>query len=170
MDEILDIVDDQDNVVGKGPRKDIKKRVLPHRLVKIVIINGKGEVLVHMRSSSKDTFPSHWDLGCAETLQSGESYEEAAHRGLKEEFGIDVNPAELKHAFLFRYLYRTKEHQINYKIYNWFFNDSLTIQDEEVEEAKFLPIEEVKKLIKKGPFHGAAAQIFEHYLKIKELS
>jgi len=89
-DEILDIVDDSDKVIGKDTRDNIWKRGLHHnvRVVNIFILNSEGKILLPKRTMTKKIFPGCFDFSCGEHVLSGETYDEAAIRGLKEELDI----------------------------------------------------------------------------------
>ncbi len=93
--EILDIVDEKDNVTGAAIRAEIHSKGLIHRAVHIFLFNGQGSVYVQRRSQSKDRFPKKLDSSAAGHVDSGESYEHAASRELKEELGIEGQPTRV---------------------------------------------------------------------------
>ena len=88
MTEYVDIVDENDKAVGKATREESNEKNLRRRGSMVLVFNKKNEILIHKRASEELEFPGLWDFGSAETLISGESYESAAIRGLKEELGI----------------------------------------------------------------------------------
>lgn len=89
-EECLDIVDENDNVMGKDTRENIWKRGLEHnvRVVNIFIFNSKGKLLLPKRSMNRNIFPGCYDFSCGEHVLAGEDYYDASIRGLKEELGI----------------------------------------------------------------------------------
>ncbi len=87
-DEMFDIVDSNDHVVGQANRRKIHEQNLIHRAVHILIRNGAGEWFLQKRSIWKDQNPGKWDSSAAGHLQAGENYESAARRELLEELGI----------------------------------------------------------------------------------
>ena len=91
LDEILDIVDENNNVVGQATRGECYQKNLLHRAVNIFIYNSKGQLFMHKRSDKKIKFPRYWDLSCSEHVQPGESFDEAAKRGLMEELSIEMD-------------------------------------------------------------------------------
>lgn len=95
LDEILEIVDEENNVIGKAPRLECYKKGLLHRAVNVFVFNSRGEVFLQRRSAEKFGFPLFWDLSCSEHVKVGESTKKAAKRGLKEELGIDVEVVEI---------------------------------------------------------------------------
>ena len=60
--EYLDLVDENDNVIGKAPRSEVRARNLLHRGVGILVFNSRGELYVHKRTETKDIFPGMYDL------------------------------------------------------------------------------------------------------------
>jgi isopentenyl-diphosphate Delta-isomerase len=93
--EILEIVDHHDRVIGTATRAEIHRRGLMHRSVHIFVFNASGEIYVQRRSEAKDRHPSKLDSSAAGHVDPGESYESAAMRELGEELGIDGRIAEV---------------------------------------------------------------------------
>ena len=60
-EEIFDVVNERDEVIGQAPRPEVHRLGLRHRAVHVLIFNARGEVFLQKRSMSKDTFPSVWD-------------------------------------------------------------------------------------------------------------
>ncbi len=89
MDEILEIVDEHNTVIGTAVRTEIHRRHLMHRSVHVFLFNSKGELFLQKRSARKDEFPGCYDSSAAGHVSPGESYIEAAARELKEELGIE---------------------------------------------------------------------------------
>ena len=86
--ELVDVVDDEDRVVGTVTRARVRAERLRHRGVFIVVRRSGGEVLVHQRSPDKDVWPSAWDIAIGGVVAAGEGWDEAAARELAEEVGI----------------------------------------------------------------------------------
>ncbi|MGC8660460.1 MAG: NUDIX hydrolase [Desulfomonilaceae bacterium] len=86
--EILDVVDSDDKVVGHATRGQIHKEGWLHRAVHVFLFNSTGEIYIQRRSSLKDRHPSKLDSSAAGHVDSMENYEEAAKRELNEELGI----------------------------------------------------------------------------------
>jgi len=89
--EFIDIVNENDKIIGKATRKDAFEKGLMHRAAAVLIINNEGKILVQKRAATKKLSPGLFDASSAGGVHSGESYEEAAKRELQEDLGIISN-------------------------------------------------------------------------------
>ncbi len=87
--EVFDVVNDRDQVIASKRRDEVHVNNLLHRAVHIWIFNSRGELFLQKRSPWKQNHPDLWCSSTAGHVDSGESYEQAAHRELGEEIGID---------------------------------------------------------------------------------
>ncbi len=87
-EEIFDICDADDNVIGQAPRTEVHARRWLHRAVHIWVFNLEGELLLHLRSMTKDEYPSCYTSSASGHLAAGEDYATAAQRELAEELGL----------------------------------------------------------------------------------
>jgi 8-oxo-dGTP pyrophosphatase MutT (NUDIX family) len=101
-DEILDVVDEHDRVVGRSPRGEVYAHGLRHRCVFIQARDAEGRVFVHRRTPTKLVFPSLYDMFVGGVVGAGEPYDEAALREAEEELGVTGLP---RPDFLFKFLY-----------------------------------------------------------------
>ncbi|MEV5844626.1 NUDIX domain-containing protein [Streptomyces sp. NPDC051985] len=101
-DEILDIVDEHDQVIGRSPRGEAYARGLRHRCVFIQARDSAGRLFVHRRTATKLVFPSLYDMFVGGVVGAGESYDTAALREAEEELGVTGLPQP---TFLFKFLY-----------------------------------------------------------------
>jgi isopentenyl-diphosphate Delta-isomerase len=89
-DEIFDIVNERDEVVGQAPRREVHARGLWHRAVHVLVFNSRGEVFLQKRSMKKDLAKGKWDSSSSGHVDTGENYDACAVRELREEIGLSV--------------------------------------------------------------------------------
>ncbi|CAK0780448.1 hypothetical protein CVIRNUC_005057 [Coccomyxa viridis] len=95
-EELFDVVNDSNQKIGQEKRSIVHAKGLKHRAVYCFVFSEQGKLLMQQRSPKKKIGPLQWDLSVAEHLQPGESYDEAAVRGLQEELGITARLASLQ--------------------------------------------------------------------------
>jgi isopentenyldiphosphate isomerase len=89
-EEIFDIVNESDEVIGRLPRAQVHREGRKHRAVHVLVFNARGEVFLQKRSPAKDTFPGAWDSSASGHVASGEGYDAAVARELREELGLVI--------------------------------------------------------------------------------
>ena len=146
--ELLDVVDADDRVVGKATRGEIHRRGLMHRATHILVFNARGEVFLQKRSMSKDSSPGLWDSSAAGHLDQGEDYDTCAVRELHEELGIRVgDPLER----LFK-IDATPESDHEFAwIYRCRHNGPLRLQPEEIDDGAWFDPTEVDAWLTRAP-------------------
>lgn len=92
-DELFDVVNERDEVIGQRTRGEVHRLGLRHRAVHVLVFNRRGEVFLQKRSMLKDTFPGAWDSSASGHLDSGEDYDACAVRELREEIGLAMDRA-----------------------------------------------------------------------------
>ncbi|MBI3605018.1 MAG: NUDIX domain-containing protein [Nitrospirae bacterium] len=91
IDEYLDIVDENDKVIGRKKRSEVYKEGLSNfRVVNLFILNSNRELWIPRRAADKRLCPLCLDASMGGHVISGETYEEALSRELKEELNIDL--------------------------------------------------------------------------------
>ena len=89
-EEIFDVCDADDRVIGQAPRSHVHARGLLHRAAHVFVFNSRDELLVQVRSAAKDEFPLCYTSSASGHLSAGEDYLESAQRELEEEIGISA--------------------------------------------------------------------------------
>ena len=93
--ELLDLVDEQDRVVGAEMRGVVHREGLLHREVHVWIFNNRGEVLFQKRRDDAETYPSMLDAAVGGHVGAGQEYVDAAVVELREETGLVATAEEL---------------------------------------------------------------------------
>jgi isopentenyldiphosphate isomerase len=148
-EEILDLVDENDNVIGKDTRFNVHHTKSWHRGIHILVFNKKGEILLQIRAPARRQFPGKYDLSVSEHVLSGETYENAARRGLKEELGIaGVRPERIVY---FRMNYGDPYDNMIGVLYKINFDGKSKRDEKETASVEFFPQEKLRKMIVEEP-------------------
>lgn len=150
MVEYVDIVNNNGTVIGKTTRNNAHIKGLLHPTVKILLFNSSGKILIQQRSRKKNILPLYWDISVAEHLRSGESYKEAAVRGLMEELAIVTRVKLLRGKHVQRSEHKKdkllKEYELTV-LYGTLYNGKIIPDSEEVEKSIFVSIRKFGGLI-----------------------
>src|SRR5579872_2921663 len=87
-EEMIDIVDESDNIIGEALRKGIHNTNLKHRAIHVFVFNPEGKLWLEKRSMNVDTFPGHYSSSVAGHITKGETPSAAAAREAEEELGF----------------------------------------------------------------------------------
>jgi isopentenyl-diphosphate delta-isomerase len=151
MEEQVILVDKNDNQVGLMPKMEAHEKGVLHRAFSVFTFNKKGELMLQQRAAHKYHSPLLWTNTCCSHQRKGETNLEAGKRRLQEEMGFT---AELKEVFSF--IYKAPfdngltEHELDHVLVGY-FDDNPNINKEEVEDYKWMLLEDVKSDIEKNP-------------------
>jgi 16S rRNA (adenine1518-N6/adenine1519-N6)-dimethyltransferase len=94
LTSLIDVVDEQNQPVGVVRRRDLFRLRANFRTVHVLIFNGRGELLLHRLTWTRDREPGRWGSSAAGYLHAGEDYPAAARR-LAEELSLSATLAEV---------------------------------------------------------------------------
>lgn len=87
--EMLDLVDENDNIIGSIERNiALKEQKNNIRVINIFITTSDNKIIVPLRSSNRRIFPNCYDFSVGGFVTSGDDYEKTAYKELDEELGI----------------------------------------------------------------------------------
>jgi isopentenyl-diphosphate delta-isomerase type 1 len=158
-DEIFDVVNERDEVIGQATRCEVHARGLLHRAVHVLVFDRCGRVFLQKRSMAKDTAPGCWDSSCSGHLDSGEDYPEAAVRELEEEIGVRIAGPDRLIALL-RIEARFETGQEFVRVYRLDSEGPFTLAPAEIERGEWFHPAEVTAAIAAGP--AAFARSFRY--------
>lgn len=147
--EWFEIVDENDQVIGKAPRSECHGNPdLVHRVAHVLVFNANQHLLLQKRSLSKDVQPGRWDTSVGGHLNPGETYHQAALREMEEELGIRTDLLVFLHAYKMRNDFESEN--VTTFLAHW--NEEISPNPEEIETARFFSSEEIGKLLGKDFF------------------
>lgn len=144
--EFLDIVTEEDIVIDQQLRSTVHQLGLWHRGAHVFLFTQDGKMLIQKRSADRASSPSLLDCSISEHVQAGESYLEAALRGMKEEMG--VGGIEIKPLMKFRMNYGINDNEISV-LYEGIVDPSQVKFDPvEIESIQYLSVDELQEMMK----------------------
>lgn len=142
-DEILDIVDANDNVIGADTRENVHEKYEIHRGVHVFITGDTGKLLLQKHSKQKSDRPGFWDASIGAQVLSGETYEDAARREAYEELKI----RDLGLQYIAKYKsFSDRQREIRV-LYSAVHNGPFRPDPAEVAEVDFFTIDEIQRMI-----------------------
>jgi isopentenyl-diphosphate delta-isomerase type 1 len=147
-EEMFDIVNDNDEVIGRLPRRIVHRDGHKHRAVHVLVFDSRGRIFLQKRSRTKDTFPGAWDSSASGHLGSGEDYAAAAARELREELGWS---APVPPRLLFKIAAGAETGQEFVRAYRCESEGPFTLHPEEIERGEWFTPEEVNHWLSQSP-------------------
>ncbi len=145
--ELFDIVDEHDTVIGQATRKHVHAEGLRHRAVHILVWNSEGNLFLQKRSMRKDQMPGVWTTSASGHVDSGETYDIAAVREVREELGIDLDGIhELELVFKHPACRYTGEEFI--QVYQLTWDGGMDLDPEEIDSGAWHAPDELDALIR----------------------
>jgi len=133
QDELFIVVDKNDRVIGFKTRNECHHdKTLIHRTVGVLVFDDTGKILLQKRSRTKDMDPGLWGISAAGHVTKGQDYEDAAHRELQEELGIDAPLA-----YISKYLVESERETEMSMLFTAKSNGPFHPNPEEVERVEF---------------------------------
>ena len=155
MDEMIDVLDEHTGektgeIISKN---EAHKTGIWHGSIHVLIVNNdKSKTLLQKRCAEKKLYPNTWDIAVGGHISAGEDDITSAKRELEEELGL--NPEELKIEKVDRITEKlvnngviSNEYVSIFIVYANIDINSITLQVEEVSEAKWCTKEELNKFI-----------------------
>ena len=144
MEEMFDVVDRSDMVVGRASREEVHRDGLLHRSTHLLVFDSAGRVLLQKRSTSKDSFPGRWDSSVSGHVDSGEGYDECIVREASEEIGIDLTETPER-------LFKIDACEETSQEFTWVYRTTsdgpFTPNEDEVIEIRWFTRDEVSRLL-----------------------
>jgi len=159
-EELLDVVNKEGKIIDILPRSVIHGNPsLMHRVAHLLVFNKDGALLLQKRSMNKDVAPGKWDTSVGGHVNAGETIDEAVRREMEEELGI--TSCELK--FLYSYIHSNPYETELVHTYSCIYEGAINFNKEEIDEVRFLGIDEIRENTGKGVFSDNFEDEFRMY-------
>ena len=150
-EEQVILVDENDNQIGLMPKMEAHEKAVLHRAFSVFIFNSDNELMLQQRALHKYHSPGLWTNTCCSHQRDGESNLQAGKRRLQEEMGFVTDLKETT-SFIYKAPFDNglTEHELDH-IMLGYYNEKPIINKEEVEDWKWMPLEDVKVDISNKP-------------------
>src|SRR5205809_7972093 len=153
-EEIFDVVNDRDEVIGRQSRREVHRLGLMHRAVHVLVFNSRGQVFLQKRSMSKDRQPGLWDSSSSGHLETGENYDACAVRELREEIGLKLSTVPKQ---LFKLPASPQTDQEHVWVYRCEAEGPFELDKSEIERGDWFSPDELSAWMKRSPHEFASA-------------
>lgn len=149
IDELLDLVNEKDEIIGQKKRSEIYAEGLSNfRVVNSILKNSKGQLWIPRRTADKKLIPLGLDMSCAGHVEAGETYDQAFARELEEE--LNLKRAELSIKILGKLTPREHKTKAFGMVYEIAYDQVPNFNQNDFIEYYWLTPEEVLEKIKNG--------------------
>lgn len=148
--EYLDLYDINRTKTGETMARGTKMPKDRYRLVvRVIIFNSEGKMLIQQRASERNSYPNMWDFSVGGSVEAGETSSQGAERELLEELGLSTKISGTLPSFSVNF----EQGFDDFYIINYDVNaEDVVLQKEEVQAVKWAGKEEIKNMIKTGEF------------------
>lgn len=150
MEQVI-LVDESDNEVGTMEKMEAHRTGVLHRAFSVLVFNSKGELLLQKRATTKYHSGGLWTNTCCSHPSPSESINDAVHRRLQYEMGIDVHTS-----FAFKFSYRAAldhgliEHELDH-VFTGTYDGEPDVNPEEVEDWEYIELGKLRTELEREP-------------------
>ena len=147
-DELFDVINENDQVIGQESRSIVHQRGLWHRGVHVLLFTRDEKLLVQQRSRNKTQSPLAYDCSVSEHVTAGESYHRAAVRGLSEELGLTGK--EITPLVKFKMNYGPNDNEISVVFKGFVTPEQVRFDSIEIERVDYFTLSELETHMEDG--------------------
>jgi len=148
-DELFDVIDENDKIIGQEMRSIVHQRGLWHRGAHVLLFTPDEKLIVQQRAKTKSQSPLALDCSVSEHVVAGENYHDAAIRGLKEELGI--TGVGIQPLTKFKMNYGPNDNEISMIFKGVAESKNIKFDPEEIERVDAYTIEELQTSLEQNP-------------------
>jgi isopentenyldiphosphate isomerase len=146
-EERLEIVNHKGEVTGHASRSEIHGNPsMMHRVVHVLVFNGRGEILLQKRSQNKDVASGKWDTSVGGHVAIGENLVSSSRREMHEELGVEGHEPEYLYSYTHSNAYETEL----VTTYRCLIEENFSFDREEIDEIRFWNFDEIRSVMNKG--------------------
>lgn len=153
-EEIFDVVNERDEVIGTQTRNEVHRLGLMHRATHVLVFNSRGQVFLQKRSMKKDRQPGLWDSSASGHVDSGEDYDACAVREVGEELGLQLRSTPQR---LFKVAASQETDQEHVWVYRCEAEGPFQLHPDEIESGDWFAPAEVTLWMRERPEEFASA-------------
>ncbi|MGB0769196.1 MAG: isopentenyl-diphosphate Delta-isomerase [Flavobacteriaceae bacterium] len=150
-EEQVILVNENDEQIGLMPKMEAHEKAVLHRAFSVFIFNSNNELMLQQRAAHKYHSPLLWTNTCCSHQRDGETNIEAGTRRLQEEMGFTTSLKETT-SFIYKAPFDNglTEHELDH-IMIGYYEQVPVINPDEVEDWKWMPLEDVRTDIAAQP-------------------
>lgn len=150
-EEQVILVNENDEQIGLMPKMEAHEKAVLHRAFSVFIFNSNNELMLQQRAAHKYHSPLLWTNTCCSHQRDGETNIEAGTRRLQEEMGFTTSLKETT-SFIYKAAFDNglTEHELDH-IMIGYYEQAPVINPDEVEDWKWMPLEDVRTDIAAQP-------------------
>ena len=166
-EELVAIVDQNNELIGAAPRRQMRQENLIHRSTYTFVLNSANQLYVQKRVDFKDIFPGYYDPAPGGVVLAEETSNlESAQRELEEEMGI--SGTDLEHQF--NMFYEDTRIRVWMSVYLTHYSGEVSLQPEEVASLEMLTPSEIVQMQTQGfKFVPDSMQAFQKLIELGKL-
>jgi len=145
--EYLDVVDEDDALVGKDTRENVHCKGLIHRTVMFFIFNLEDKVFVNQRAKDKEFFGGYHSIVLGGHVVSGQTYDEAVRREAYEEAKMTSEPF-----YMGSIKKRLAEESENVAVYGFKTEKEPHLDESEVIWGEFMDLNQLREYMRSHRF------------------
>ena len=150
-EEQVILVNENDEQIGLMPKMEAHEKAVLHRAFSVFIFNSNNELMLQQRAAHKYHSPLLWTNTCCSHQRDGETNIEAGTRRLQEEMGFTTSLKETT-SFIYKAPFDNglTEHELDHILIGY-YEQAPVINPDEVEDWKWMPLENVRTDIAAQP-------------------
>jgi isopentenyl-diphosphate Delta-isomerase len=153
-DELVDVIDENNQVVGQKMKGEVHAEGERHRVSAILVKNGEGKYLIPTASEQKVEAGGLFHSAGGHVLV-GETYVQAAKRELQEETGLAASEKDFEYlgSFWLEKVYPTRKEKERIEVFGVEYKERMgkvALNEEQINE-QWLSEEELKKIYNETP-------------------